>query len=338
MNWTLPMAGKAKTSGEFELIERFFAPLTAAEPGAFGLTDDAAVIAVDPGHSLVVTTDTLVAGVHFRAGDAPATIAAKTLRVNLSDLAAMGARPIAYTLSAAFPAGQGVDEQWLRSFVDALGEDQVRFGITLVGGDTVATPGPLTLTVTAMGQAREGAVLRRSAAKPGDRVYVSGTIGDGALGLLATGGGLADLDPAMGEALGRRYHLPTPRVELGCRLVGLAHAALDVSDGLIADMGHICAESRVGAVIEAARVPLSPAGRAAIATDPALLAVALTGGDDYELLFTAPPAAADGLARLAGDLKVPMTAIGRIDAGSGVRIVDENGRDVTLGTDGYRHF
>ena len=329
---------KAKTSGEFELIERFFAPLAAAEPGAFGLADDAAVIGVDPGHSLVVTTDTLIAGVHFRPEDDPADIAAKTLRVNLSDLAAMGARPVAYTLSAAFPAGHGVDEAWLRSFADALGEDQARFGVTLVGGDTVATPGPLTLTVTAMGQAREGAVLRRSTAKPGDTVYVSGTIGDGALGLLAVAGGLADLDADMREALGRRYHRPTPRVELGCRLAGLVHGALDVSDGLIADMGHICMESRVGAIIEAARVPLSPAGRAAIAADPALLAVALTGGDDYELLFTAPPATAGDLARLSVDLNVPVSAIGRIDAGAGVRIVDENGGDVTLGAHGYRHF
>jgi thiamine-monophosphate kinase len=332
------MAGRAKTSGEFELIERFFAPLSAAEPGAFGLTDDAAVIGVEPGHTLVVTTDTLISGVHFRAEDEPSNIAAKALRVNLSDLAAMGARPLAYTLSTAFPAGQGVREDWLRSFADALGDDQARFGVTLIGGDTVATPGPLTLTVTAMGTAREGTVLRRSAARPGDIVYVSGTIGDGALGLLAVRGELAELDSDMGQALAGRYHRPTPRIELGCRLVGLAHAALDVSDGLVADMGHICKESRVGATIEAARVPLSLAGGAAVAADPSLLVVALTGGDDYELLFTAPPATADALARLSGDLKVPVTAIGRVDAGAGVRIIDETGHDLSLGADGYRHF
>ncbi len=329
---------KAKRSSEFELIERFFAPLSAAEPGAFGLTDDAAVIGVEPGYTLVVTTDTLIAGVHFRAEDGPAAIAAKALRVNLSDLAAMGAVPVAYTLAMAFPAGQGIDEQWLRSFTDSLGEDQARFGVTLLGGDTVATPGPLTVTVTAMGKAPEGAVLRRSAARPGDSVYVSGTIGDGALGLLAVRGDLADLDAAMRQALVRRYHRPTPRIELGWRLVGLAHAALDVSDGLVADMGHICTESRVGATMEAARVPLSPAGGAAVAADPGLLAVVLTGGDDYELLFTAPPAAADGLARLSRELNVPLTAIGRVDAGSGVRVVDEKGRDVALATRGYRHF
>ncbi len=330
--------GRHRKSREFELIARHFAPLSAAEPGAFALTDDAAVLALEPGRRLVVTTDTMVAGVHFLPENPAGTVAAKLLRVNLSDLAAMGAKPLAYTLSAALP--EDMEDGWLERFAEALAADQGSFQVTLIGGDTVATPGPLTLTLCALGTVAEGRQLRRSGARPGDAVYVSGTIGDAALGLAALRGGLPGLAPELRETLGERYLRPQPRVQLGQRLSGLAHAAVDISDGLVADLGHICAASGAGATVEAARVPLSPAGRAVLEADAQRMATVLTGGDDYELLFTAPSASAAAVAGLSRELDLPLTVIGRIDEanGDGVRVVDENGRRIELAEDGYRHF
>ncbi len=331
------MGGQRKAD-EFELIARHFAPLAAAEPGAFALTDDAAVLALQPGRRLVVTTDSLVAGVHFLPETRAEAIAAKLLRVNLSDLAAMGAKPVAYTLSAALP--EDLEDGWLERFAQALAADQASFQVTLIGGDTVATPGPLTLTLCALGTVAEGCELRRSGARTGDAVYVSGTIGDAALGLAALQGGLPELAPELRETLGERYLRPQPRVELGQRLSGLAHAAVDISDGLVADLGHICAASGTGATVEAARIPLSPAGRAAIEADGERMTTVLTGGDDYELLFTAPSGSAATVAGLSRELDLPLTVIGRINEakGDGVRVIDENGRRIELAENGYRHF
>ncbi|MCH8213016.1 MAG: thiamine-phosphate kinase [Proteobacteria bacterium] len=330
--------GRQRKNREFELIARHFAPLSAAEPGAFALTDDAAVLEIEPGRRLVVTTDTMVAGVHFLPENPAGTVAAKLLRVNLSDLAAMGAKPLAYTLSAALP--ETMEDGWLERFAQALAADQASFQVTLIGGDTVATPGPLTLTLCALGTVAEGRELRRSGARPGDTVYVSGTIGDAALGLAALRGELPGLAPELREALGERYLRPQPRIALGQRLSGLAHAAADISDGLVADLGHICAASGTGATVEAARIPLSPAGRAVLEADAERMTTVLAGGDDYELLFTAPPESADTLAGLSRELDLPLTAIGRIDEtkGDGVRVIDENGRRIELVENGYRHF
>ena len=330
--------GRQRKNREFELIARHFAPLSAAEPGAFALTDDAAVLALEPGRRLVVTTDTMVAGVHFLPDNPAGTVAAKLLRVNLSDLAAMGAKPLAYTLSAALP--EDVEDGWLERFARALAADQASFQVTLIGGDTVATPGPLTLTLCALGTVAEGRELRRSGARPGDVVYVSGTIGDAALGLAALRGELPGLAPEPREALGERYLRPQPRIALGQRLGGLAHAAADISDGLVADLGHICAASGTAAQVEAARIPLSPAGRAVLEADGERMTTVLAGGDDYELLFTAPPESADTLAGLSRELDLPLTAIGRIDEtkGDGVRVIDENGRRIELVENGYGHF
>jgi thiamine-monophosphate kinase len=245
--------------GEFELIARYFVPLAAGEPGAFGLSDDAAVIAVEPGHRLVVTTDTIVSGVHFLPSDPPDAIAAKALAVNLSDLAAMGARPRAYTLALAMPSDWDGDkaEAWLEDFSDRLALNQREAGVALIGGDTVASPGPLCITVTALGMVREGAELRRSAAHPGDLVCVSGMIGDAALGLKYIAGELPNLPADLGNTLADRYRFPRARIELGRQLVGIGHGVADVSDGLVADLGHICAASNVSAIIDASRVPLS---------------------------------------------------------------------------------
>lgn len=313
--------------GEFDRIAQFFKPLAAGFPGALGLTDDAALISPGGGYEFVVTTDALVADVHFRSLDPPDLIARKALRVNLSDLAAMGAEPVCYTLATILPAS--ADEAWLTAFVRGLAMDQAEFGIGLAGGDSVKTPGPAALSVTAIGRVRTGHALRRSGAKPGDRVYVSGTIGDGSLGLAVLQGRASDDDDA---TLAGRYLLPQPRLALGRALVGKASAALDVSDGLVADLGHIAEASGVRIVIEADRVPTSAAAKAATFADSRLAEAILAGGDDYELAFTAPIDLPERLADVA------VTCIGRVEAGSGVAVLDREGRPVTLSSGGYRHF
>ena len=324
-----------RKSSEFERIARFFAPLTEGFPGAFGLSDDAAVITPPAGRDLVVTTDTVVAGVHFTGDEAARLIAAKLLRVNLSDLASMGAAPLAYTLNIALPDAIGDD--WLEDFAAGLRADQAAFGIALAGGDSVATPGALTLTVTAFGVVEAGGALRRSGARPGDTVWVSGTIGDAALGLAVLRGELQGLGADAREALTTRYHRPEPRIELGCRLHGFANAAIDISDGLAADLGHIAETSGVAATVVSSRIPLSAAVREALAADRDLLSAVLSGGDDYELLFTAPPDAEEKIAALSAEIGLPLTAVGRIDAGAGVRVLDEAGQEIVLDKKGWVH-
>ena len=321
-------------TGEFERISRIFAPLSADFPGAFQLTDDAAVFAPRAGCELVVTTDTMVAGVHFIGDEPPSAIAAKLLRVNLSDLASMGAAPLAYTLNIALP--REIDDEWLEDFASGLVADQATYGIALAGGDSTGTPGPVTLTVTAFGEIEKGRALRRAGARPGDGIYVSGTIGDGALGLLALRGLLPGLAEAERRALVDRYRFPRPRLELGRRLVGLAHSAIDVSDGLAADLGHILETSCVGAEIESGLVPLSAAARHALRDDPGLLATVLGGGDDYELLFSAPAEIEDTVVALA-TAEVPVTRIGKIDTGSGLRILGGGGAPIHLAKSGWEH-
>jgi thiamine-monophosphate kinase len=320
--------------GEFELIRRYFAPL--AGPGSLKLTDDAAVVDLQPGRSLVATTDTVIADVHFLADDPPDLIARKALRVNLSDLASMGAEPLGYLLVTALPAG--IDENWVAQFSRGLAQDQAEFSISLLGGDTAFTPGPLSLTITALGQVERGKALLRSGAKPGDRVYLSGTIGDSAFGLKLAKGEPLTLSPSEKSSLLDRYRLPQPRLGLGRRLIGVASAAMDVSDGFAADLGHICQASRVGALVEAAKMPVSPALRSVLEVGQASLVEVATGGDDYELLFTAPAAVELLLGRIATELALPLTAVGEIRREPGVIVLDQNGRAVELGPGGYRHF
>src|SRR5438105_7473611 len=269
--------------GEFGRIRRFFAPL--AGPGGLGLTDDAALIDCSPGHRLVVTVDAIVEGVHYLPDDPPDLVARKLLRVNLSALAAMGARPLHYLLATALPASLG--DEWVARFAAGLAEDQRVFGVALLGGDSVATAGPAVLSLTALGEVATGAEIRRSGARPGDRVWVSGTIGDAFLGLQVLRGGYPGLAPADRAALTRRFQLPEPRTALGPRLAGIAHAMLDVSDGLLADLGHICEASQVGASVALSALPLSSGARRLAAADPGVTVRLATGGDDYELLFTA---------------------------------------------------
>jgi thiamine-monophosphate kinase len=318
---------------EFQRIARFFAPLAA--PGGLGLVDDAALIEGPPGEHYVLTVDAIVEGVHFLADDPPGQVAQKLLRVNLSDLAAKAAVPVGYLLTMALPTAR--DEAWLAAFAAGLAADQAQFGIGLLGGDSVATPGPVTLSATAIGRVAAGAAVLRRGARVGDLVCVSGSLGDGALGLRVLRGELRGLDPAARDFLADRYRLPQPRLALGRRLAGLAHAMMDISDGLVADLGHLCDASGVAAVIAAPRLPVSLAAGAAIAADPPLLAAALSGGDDYELLFTVPPDREGALGALADETRTPIAVIGRIEAGQGVRVLDENGAPITLAVTGYRH-
>jgi thiamine-monophosphate kinase len=330
----------APLPGEFELIRKYFAPLAANTSGAAGLQDDACTYRPPAGFDLVLTADALVENRHYLAEDPADLIARKMLRVNLSDLAAKGARPVGYLMTLAL--GPGIDEAWIAKFSAGLAADQAEFGFSLFGGDTVATPGPTTLSVTALGQVPAGGALRRGGAKPGDRLFVSGTIGDGFLGLKALRGELRGLPIALLDALASRYHLPQARVALGPMLQaqGAVHAAMDVSDGLIADAGHIAEASGCAITIRADAVPLSPGAEEALAQDLDLLPQLLTGGDDYELLFTAPAEAARDLAAIAMKCGVPLTEIGEIGAGAGagVRVVDRDGQEIPLTRRGFQHF
>ena len=320
---------------EFERIARFFAPLAA--PEALGLLDDVALIEGPPGRQYVLKTDAIVEGVHFLPEDPADQVAQKLLRVNLSDLAGKGATPLGYLLTTALP--HSCDEAWLERFAAGLARDQAEFGIALLGGDTVATPGPVTLSVAAIGTVRAGEAVLRSGAAPGDDVFVSGSLGDGALGLKALQGGLPALSETERAHLVDRYRLPRPRLALGQRLSGFASAMMDISDGLVADLGHLCTASGVGAKVQAGRLPLSAAAIAALGAAPELMSAVLAGGDDYELLFTAQPAAAPALARLAAETGVAVTRIGSIvREPRGVQVLDGRGHRITIPVGGYRHF
>jgi thiamine-monophosphate kinase len=324
----------AEGPGEFERIRRFFAPL--AGPGGLGLLDDAALVDCKAGWRLVVTADAIVSGVHYLPDDPPEMVARKLLRVNLSDLAAMGARPLHYLLTTALPSEIGAE--WLSRFADGLGEDQTRFRIDLLGGDSVSTEGPAVLSLTAIGEAAAGREIRRSGAEIGDLVWVSGMIGDAFLGLKVLRGNYRQLLPDHRDYLIRRFRLPDPRTELGPLLAGIAHAMIDVSDGLIADLGHICETSHVAAHVELESLPLSAAALAVVDADPEIRPSLASGGDDYELLFTAPAASTPAVLALAGRLGLPITKIGGIELGSGVRLIDGAGGTIRMENTGYRHF
>jgi thiamine-monophosphate kinase len=327
---------EARRLGEFQRIAKFFAPLSYNAKGALGLADDAALVRVEAGHELVVTVDALVEGVHFFPTDPPGAIAQKGLRVNLSDLAGKGARPEGYLLAISLP--DWVDDAWLAQFADGLSEDQMRFAIPLIGGDTTGTPGPLSLAITALGSVVEGRMLRRSGARPGDVVFVSGTIGDAGLGLAILAGKQATPASSDCDFLVGRYRLPEPRLALGQALVGLATAALDVSDGLVADLGHIGETALVRIAIEASRLPLSGAYRRLRGANTSAIAAAATSGDDYEIAFTAPASARDAVRAAAGQTGTPVAEIGRVEEGRGAILLDGGGRQVPLSKSGFTHF
>jgi thiamine-monophosphate kinase len=310
-------------AGEFDRIARYFAPLSG--PEGLGLRDDAALLTPPPGAQLVLTVDQMLESVHFLPGDDPALIARKLLRRNLSDLAAMGAAPLGYLLTTALPVQ--TPESWLARFAEGLATDQARYGISLMGGDSSSSKAGIALSITAIGAVPEGAALTRSGARAGDEIWVTGTIGDAMLGLKARLGEWTDQD----GVLTSRSLLPTPR--LGLALHGLAHACIDISDGLVQDLGHIAKASGLAATIQAAAIPTSPE---AARFGDAALPERLTGGDDYELLLAVPPGHDAALRAACG--AVPVTRIGQFTVGQGVRVLGADGADLPLSRTGWAHF
>ena len=326
---------------EFELIDAIRARAATREGVLLGIGDDAALLQIPPGQTLVVTADTLNERVHFPDPTAPADLGWKALAVNLSDLAAMGARPAWCTLSLSLPA---CDSDWTHAFLDGFLALADAHAIALVGGDT--TRGPLSIAVTAMGWVEAGRALRRDGARVGDEVWVTGTLGDAAAALVLGGHVSLPLEGAalpavpgdVAAALDARLRRPTPQVQAGRQLRGLAHACVDVSDGLLADLGHLCAGSGVGAEVEIARLPASPGLAAAFADAGLRAALQAGGGDDYELCFTAAPDAHEAVTRALQRAGTPATRIGRIVAGNRVRALAADGAQWHPPRDGYVHF
>lgn len=330
-----------KPVSEEAIIAEFWAPLAAGFPGAFGLEDDCAAITPEPGRDLIVTTDAVTAGVHFFPGEDAGAIAWKALAVNVSDLIAKGAAPLAYVMSLALP--ETPDRTWLAAFAEGLRRAQSAFGCSLIGGDTDRTPGPLSVSITAFGTVPTGRMVRRSTAKPGDAVYVSGTIGDATLGLaLRRDPALAvrcGLDAAAQAHLDARYRHPRPPVVLRDALLDHARAAMDISDGLVKDFDRLCRAARAGGQIDAASVPLSAAARAVLAAGCTTLADLITGGEDYEVLAAIAPHEAGKFEAAAAAAGTPVTRIGFIDEGAGgVRICDGSGRAMAFTRTGWDHF
>ncbi len=326
-------------SNEDDLIARYFAPL--AGPGGLGLRDDAALVRVPEGHELVLTKDALVAGVHFFADDPWCAVAQKALRVNLSDLAAKGAQPLGYLLAIALPPNTTAPQ--LAQFAEGLKLDGDAFGLPLLGGDTVRTPGPLTISVTALGSVPMGQMVLRTGVQPDDRLYVTGTIGDSALGLQSR------LHPehAVWSRIGarhlthlqQRYLLPQPRNGLASVLGQFAHGGMDVSDGLIGDLTKMLKASGVTAQVELGAIPLSDAARAAIIAEPRLFETAVTGGDDYELLIAVPSAQAAAFESAVQALDGVVTQIGVAEAGTGAPLfLSSHGEAVSFARQSFSHI
>ena len=326
-------------SGEDHFIARFFRPHARA-PEALGLRDDAALLTPPAGTQLVLTKDALVAGVHFFPDDAPASVARKALGVNLSDLAAKGAQPVGALLALALP--KSTPEEWVAAFADALGAECERYGCPLLGGDTVSTSGPVTISLTALGAVPEGQFVPRTGARPGQAIVVSGSIGDAALGLLLRQQpehpAFAALSDAQRGHLLDRYLHPQPRLALGPALRAYASAAMDVSDGLVGDLAKMLSVSGCGGRVEAQRVPLSAAARAVVEADPSLMRTALTGGDDYEILATVPHEALHLFVSEAARTGISVYLVGETIAGSGLEVRDASGRAIELGSGSFSHF
>jgi thiamine-monophosphate kinase len=328
----------AGASGEDALIARYFRPL-ATDPGAFNLIDDAAILTAS-GEDVVVTTDAMVEGVHFLSDDPPETIGRKALRVNLSDLASKGAKPAGFVLTLAL---RSAEDAWLAPFARGVGEDADRFGCPLLGGDTVFTPGPLMISVAAFGRVPAGTMVHRSGAKPGDRVVVTGTIGDAMLGLDILKGGAAAAalanDSSARDMLIERYRLPQPRNALAQAIRDHASAAMDLSDGLAGDLGKLCAASGVTAAVDAPSIPLSSPAASLLERGAVRIEALVSGGDDYEILCAIPENRFVAFARDARFAGVAVASIGTVIAGtSAPRFLDGAGRDIPLSHRSYSHF
>ena len=327
------MTSKNKRPSEFELIAKYFAPLTGE--GSFGLVDDAAELIPPPGHSLVITQDAIAEGIHFSANDPPGKIAQKAIRVNLSDLAAKGAVP--HAVSIALGLGKNWTEDWIADFSAGLAADRREFNITLIGGDTFGTGTSTVISVSAIGYVPEGKYTSRLGAKAKDLVYVTGTIGDGALGLAAMKNELPGLSEADRAFLVSRYLLPQPRVEALDVIQRFATASMDISDGLVADAEKLALASSLSINIESAFVPLSDAASRVSKDESNSLKTALSGGDDYEILFTIAPDDRRSVEEAAAGLPFAVTPVGQMEAGQGVRVFDRDGRILEFQSKGYDH-
>lgn len=333
------MSDDPAESGEDRLIARYFKPL-ATHPGAFGLVDDAAAVAPPPGCDIVLKTDAIIGGVHFFPDDPPRTIAKKALRVNLSDLAAKGAAPVGFLLSIGLP--KELPQDWLAEFSTGLREDAEHYKCPLFGGDTVLSPMAIMVSVSVVGAVPQGRMVRRTGAKPGDRVVVTGTLGDAALGLRVRQDHAAaarwGLDKEAADFLVRRYLVPEPRNALAEILRTHASAAMDVSDGLAGDLGKLCRASGLSAEIDVTRVALSPPAHSALRSDAALIEAILTNGDDFEVLAAIPPAKLASFAASARSAGVAVTDIGTFVEGAAPPAFVQDGRVLNFARRSFSHF
>ena len=314
---------------EFDLIAQYFAPLSGS--AGLGLLDDAACVKARPGYDLIISKDVLVEGVHFFEGANPIDLAAKALGVNISDLAAKGAKPSAYFLGLTLP--KTIEEGWIKGFAAGLQISQSGYGIELLGGDTTSINGPIVISVTALGYVAENTMIKRSGAQVDDDIYVTGTLGDAALGLRILLG-----EASHSNYLVARYHRPQARHQVGQRLVGLASASADISDGLLADLGHVCKTSGVGAHIKQGKIPLSPSTETLLMENSSFADLVWSGGDDYEILFTSPQANRLEIEQLRAEVTIPITRIGMVEKEMGVRLVDRSGNLVQVDEVGFQHF
>ena len=322
-----------KKLSEIELIAEFFSPLSNKLNGR-NLLDDAALIQPNIGKELIVTTDTIIQGVHFIGNESPQEIAKKALRVNLSDIAAMGAVPNYYMLAISLP--KDINDVWLKNFSEGLAQDQKKYSLKIIGGDTVFTPGPLTITITCFGEVLAGKAIGRNGAKVGDDIFVSGSIGNASLGLDFLQG-KASYPNIDFRDLVNSYRLPEPRCNLAFHLTDIANSASDISDGLVTDMKSICDASGVGARIELCTIPTSKKVQEVVLIDSNYIQRIITGGDDYEILFTANPINYKKVLELSLLLKLPINKIGTISRGNQVLFIDENKNSVFIEKEGFKH-
>lgn len=333
------MTAGERLETEEAIIQGFLAPLAAGAPGAFGLQDDCATIAPSPGCEFVLKTDAIAEDVHFLPGDDPADIGWKALAVNVSDLAAKGATPRGYLMSLAFPATPTRD--WMAGFAHGLAEAQAAFGIHLLGGDTDRRPGPLSITPMVMGEVPVGRMVRRGTARDGDLIYVSGTLGDACLGLQIRRSAQSQpwqLSEGLTASLTRRYLRPTPRLALAPAVLEHARASMDLSDGLMKDLGRMCRASGVGAQVAFAELPVSEAFQAVRHTDPIAADAAIFAGDDYEILCAVSPERAAAFERAADGVGVAVTRIGVFHTGADVVLSGSDGKPLDIGRTGWDHF